>query len=125
MFISMFENVPPNGEMTAKEVMTIARGVAELDVRGITKFYSKRIGCTCLEKKYKSYQKAPKQVRCHKCRLIKRPKELFMCAGCMTRQYCCKDCQRNDWEGGHKDRCKDIARSMTRCLIVGRSECSD
>ena len=86
MFISMFENVPPNGEMTAKEVMTIARGVAELDVRGITKFYSKRIGCSCLEKKYKSYHKALKQVRCHKCRLVKRPKELFMCTGCMTRQ---------------------------------------
>jgi len=125
MFILMFENVPPNGEMTAKEVMTIARGVAELDVRGITKFYSKRIGCSCLEKKYKSYHKALKQVRCHKCRLVKRPKELFWCTGCMTRQYCCKGCQRKDWERGHKVSCKDIARSMTRCLIVGSNECSD
>lgn len=124
MFISMFEKVPLNGTMTAKEIMTIARGVSEMSQRGIIKFYSKRISCSCLEKIYKSFEKGSKQVRCHKCRLVKRPKELFWCTGCMTRQYCCKGCQRKDWEGGHKDCCNDVSALLTRSLIVGRNECS-
>jgi len=124
MFILMFERVPPNGKMIAKEIMSLARGVAELDVRGITKFYSKRINCSCLTK-YKSHPKGSKLSICFECKYLNKTKSLFWCAGCMTRQYCCQGCQQKDWEGGHKDSCKDIARSMTRCLIVGRSECSD
>ncbi|KAJ3290375.1 hypothetical protein HDU79_003360, partial [Rhizoclosmatium sp. JEL0117] len=33
-----------------------------------------------------------------------------VCAGCQSRSYCSKDCQRSDWkEGGHKRQCKEIA----------------
>ncbi|CAN0375314.1 unnamed protein product, partial [Ectocarpus sp. 12 AP-2014] len=33
------------------------------------------------------------------------------CSSCKTAKYCSRECQRRDWiVGGHKDRCRELAR---------------
>lgn len=66
MFISLFEKLyhSENGEMTSKDILSMSRGLAELGKRGIIKFYAKRIKCSCLEIKYRSVEKEPKQGMC-------------------------------------------------------------
>ena len=116
MFISLFEQLPPKGKLTSKDLMSMSRSFTELGKRGITKFYSKRIKCSCLNTKYESLDKEAKQGICSHCKKVKKPKQLLLCAKCWSRQYCCKACQRYDWENGHKGRCKSIAKSTSKTL---------
>lgn len=34
-----------------------------------------------------------------------RSQKFQLCSGCRSVAYCCQDCQKSHWKGGHKDRC--------------------
>lgn len=116
MFISLFEELyqSENGEMAAKDILSMSRGLAELGKRGIIKFYTKRIKCSCLETKYRSVEREAKHGMCSCCRQMKKPTELFLCTRCWSRQYCSKDCQRRDWkDGGHESYCRAMSHYVS------------
>ena len=31
----------------------------------------------------------------------------LVCGRCLKKHYCCPDCQRRDWDEGHKDVCEE------------------
>ena len=44
---------------------------------------------------------------CSRCKV--KLEKIQVCANCKVLQYCGRDCQRQDWESGHRDHCQDLA----------------
>ncbi|KAJ7607669.1 hypothetical protein FB45DRAFT_1067725 [Roridomyces roridus] len=54
---------------------------------------------------YKSLYEAQKACDNQECAVIEEASSLKRCSGCQAFYYCSVDCQRNDWELGHRNAC--------------------
>ena len=72
------------------------------------RFFSKRIGCSCLKEMSKQVKSEPKLGLCGYCKHRKERRELMVCALCRIPQYCSKACQEAHWPE-HKV-CCDLRR---------------
>ena len=77
--------------------------------RSLTRFFSKRISCSCLDKKYAAVRSLPKTGTCGNCGQRKERKSLYICVGCNAYQYCGRECHLADW-CRHKPECQQIAK---------------
>ena len=91
-----------NGEDTLD--LALFRGTAAVikfnscNSRDVIGFFSKRIPCSCLERKYKHAKKTmPKVSTCEGCKSVKERKSLMVCSRCRIVHYCCRECQVVDW----------------------------
>merc|ERR1712232_446816 len=69
--------------------------------------------CCCMEDKKLEADKMEKNGRCFGCLKVFPKKRLEYCSGCLECQYCCKQCQKDDWSRGHKDTCGNF--NFVRC----------
>ena len=74
--------------------------------RAVTKFYAKRIPCSCLDQRYAlSRALLTKTGLCSNCKQRKERSKLFMCQACRLDFYCGEECQKAHWPV-HKKDCK-------------------
>lgn len=76
--------------------------------RGVTRFYAKRIPCSCLDEKKKQVKKQTSTRFCQLCRLKYKKNSLKVCGSCNIATYCCRECQVADWPL-HKTVCSKLA----------------
>lgn len=65
--------------------------------RALTKFFRRRITCSCLDTKYLEVKPLPKTGNCSWCKTRMKLKELKICSGCNVCHYCSKECQVKAW----------------------------
>ena len=87
--------------------------------RATTKFFVKRIPCSCLNERKQRVKRQPKTSGCCACNGIKDCKSLMRCSNCLIVQYCSKTCQRADWPN-HRGHC-----AMLRDCMVNGTKCGD
>ena len=75
--------------------------------REVTKFFSKRTKCACLDAKYKLLKGYTKLGGCDGCRMIAKRTDLLLCSGCRVCKYCSVRCQTDNWPR-HRDYCKNV-----------------
>jgi len=90
------------------------RDLIDGNERDVVRFLKKRISCSCLNDMHKQAKKLPKVGMCYGCKKKKERKDLMICNSCRIAQYCCIDCQEQDWSK-HKRMCRDA-------LIFGRGK---
>lgn len=92
--------------------------------RDVIRFFEKRITCSCLTAKYSHAKLLRPQImgKCDKCEKKRERRTLMLCERCMTVQYCCKECQADDWPK-HKDYCQTFWNLL--CFSAHNSKCSD
>ena len=79
--------------------------------RALTKFYCKRIPCSCLDKQYASMKSQPKMAVCDVCNKMKERRSMLICAKCERVQYCSRECQLKHWPV-HKKWCKEVCQRL-------------
>jgi len=80
--------------------------------RDVIRFFSKKVPCSCLEKKHKHAKKTmPKESRCDGCMVVKERKSLMVCSRCRIAHYCCRECQVADWPN-HGALCRIIVEQL-------------
>jgi hypothetical protein len=86
--------------------------------------FEKRITCSCLTAKYSHAKLLLPQImgKCDKCEKKRERRTLMLCERCKTVQYCCKECQADDWPE-HKDYCQTFWNLL--CFSAHNSKCSD
>ena len=93
--------------------------------REALKFYSKRISCSCLKKKYLEARKTiPKNGLCFGCDVEKERASLSVCSRCMVIQFCSRECQVANWSRHKRDcdlilMCSDNQQHKHTALEVG------
>lgn len=65
--------------------------------RALTKFFRKRITCSCLDDKYVEVKPLPRTGTCSWCKARMKLKELKICSGCNVCHYCSRECQVEAW----------------------------
>ena len=75
--------------------------------REVTKFFSQRTECACLDAKYKLLKGYTKLGGCDGCWMIAKRTDLLLCSGCRVCQYCSVRCQTDNWPR-HRDYCKNV-----------------
>mmetsp|Transcript_31853 Transcript_31853/g.66954 ORF Transcript_31853/g.66954 Transcript_31853/m.66954 type:complete len:261 (-) Transcript_31853:241-1023(-) len=86
-FISMLQDLVGGGE------------------RALTRYFSKRINCSCLKERYAQLRDQPKVSLCSQCFQETLIKKLMMCTRCRGVHYCSEECQTAHWPE-HKRFCK-------------------
>lgn len=61
--------------------------------RSLTRFFSKRASCSCLDEKYAAMKSQPKTCICMNCAQMKERRSMMYCTGCSSTQYCSRKCQ--------------------------------
>ena len=79
--------------------------------RSLVQFYSKRIPCSCLDKKYAALKAQRKTGVCTYCEQRKEHSRLMMCSQCRRQQYCSKECQVAHWTS-HKEECEEYSGKL-------------
>jgi len=74
------------------------------------KFYSKRIGCSCLKEKYAQSRGLNKTGECHNCCKHLERRKLMVCSRCKVNHYCSDECHREKWPI-HKKWCDKVVNS--------------
>lgn len=94
-----------NYDLSKGDTAIMAQDLVDGGERELTKFFKKRIQCSCLDEKWKQVKKRqPKLGVCVHCNQQKRRSELMLCTRCRAGQYCSKECQLADVPR-HKDCC--------------------
>jgi len=65
--------------------------------RALTKFFRRRITCSCLDTKYLQVKPLPRTGNCSWCKTRMKLKELKICSGCNVCHYCSRECQVKSW----------------------------
>ena len=92
----------------ARRVRTTGNRLAGGNRRDVVKFVAKRLPCTCLKMLHSATRmKVAKVGKCFGCKEKFPISELYVCTGCMTRDYCSKECQRANWSH-HKPNCQSL-----------------
>ena len=73
--------------------------------RSLTRFFSKRASCSCLDEKYAAMKSQPKTCICMNCAQMKERRSMMYCTGCSSTQYCSRECQVAHFPH-HKEFCK-------------------
>ena len=73
--------------------------------RSLTKFFAKRITCSCLAEKYSKTKAQDKTSLCRFCKERKKRNSLMVCSICRDVSYCSRQCQVADWPC-HKEYCE-------------------
>lgn len=83
--------------------------------RETTRFYKKRIRCTCLNDIYAKMRSQPRTFTCSNCMSEFDLTNRLECQGCAIANYCEPACQQNHWPA-HKALCKPVGklRGMTQ-----------
>mmetsp|Transcript_10574 Transcript_10574/g.23409 ORF Transcript_10574/g.23409 Transcript_10574/m.23409 type:complete len:258 (-) Transcript_10574:31-804(-) len=96
-----------------RKLTALTRDLVQDKERETTRFFSKRIGCSCLTERYAQLKTQTKIGECSYCHEEKKRVELMVCQRCRLSQYCSKECQREGW-AEHKRTCaKSRASSST------------
>ena len=93
-----------NYDLSKGDTAMMAQDLVDGGEREVTKFFRKRIACSCLDDKWKQVKRQPKLGACMHCNQQNRRSELMLCTRCRAGQYCSKDCQLTDVPR-HKDCC--------------------
>mmetsp|Transcript_36948 Transcript_36948/g.66458 ORF Transcript_36948/g.66458 Transcript_36948/m.66458 type:complete len:257 (-) Transcript_36948:74-844(-) len=99
-------------DLKRADTHAMLRDLVQGGERETTRFFSKRIDCSCLKEKYKQVKHQPKLGMCSHCEQTKERRKFLVCTGCRNCQYCSKECQQADWPK-HKDICPKYGRSQT------------
>jgi MYND finger len=70
---------------------------------------TKLIPCSCLEKAKKEAKKWPATDYCQFCGVEGSQDKFLVCSACELNGYCSKDCQKADWNAGHKIHCRQTS----------------
>jgi hypothetical protein len=104
-----------NGEEGFSLGMSIIsiRAVDDLRCEGereIIQFFLKRIFCCCLKATYAQIKEShPIRIgQCFTCKQSQKLSSLMLCGRCKSTQYCCRECQADDWPE-HKVWCYEFA----------------
>ena len=92
------------GAPCALQYQKIIRDLSIGGEREATRFFSKRIDCSCLKERYKHLKLQPRVDMCLHCKRIKERSELRVCSNCKIAAYCSEQCQRAAWPK-HKVKC--------------------
>lgn len=87
-------------------------------IRGIIRFFSKRIECRCLKR---WYQSIPKVYKCASCGAVNDYASRLVCRECTIYMYCCKECQVAHWTE-HKKDCRMCEREVLQLETESESE---
>ena len=85
--------------------------------RGVTRFFSKRISCSCLDGMYAEVSNQPKQSACTNCRDVFKKDKLALCGGCNVAWYCSRECQKEHWPE-HQQFCRAGDGACDHCWRV-------
>lgn len=86
--------------------------------RALTKFFRKRITCSCLDSKYSEVKPLPRTGNCSWCKTRLKLKELKICSGCNVCHYCSRECQVKAWPT-HKAFCGSyLAEILTKANLA-------
>ena len=88
--------------------MKMLRDLTHDGDRSITRFFARRISCTCLKDKYDRVKHQVKMGECFGCEKQMDFKNLLYCTRCSVAHYCNKKCQVEHWPE-HKDKCNTVS----------------
>ena len=98
MAILEIETSGGDNDMSFSEALLSMADLAHDRERETTRFFAKRIDCTCLKEKYAQVKTQPKIGFCDHCHQKKKRRELMLCTRCGHVQYCSEKCQRDQHE---------------------------
>ena len=99
--------------------MKMLRDLTHDGDRSITRFFAKRISCTCLKDKYDRVKHQVKMGECFGCEKQMDFNNLLYCTRCSVAHYCDKKCQVEHWPE-HKDKCNAVsAEESTSYEVFG------
>ncbi|KAL7514255.1 hypothetical protein ACHAXN_011544 [Cyclotella atomus] len=83
--------------------------------RHVTKFFSSRIPCSCLNEQYQELKSGRERGVCCNCLVNLEKRQLMTCQQCGSYDYCGKACQRAHWPT-HKGLCLTVAQMKAALL---------
>jgi hypothetical protein len=92
------------------------------DEHTLVKFFRSRIPCSCLDKKYKQVKSITKMGNCRNtdCKLpgnkVARNAMIY-CTRCSLVNYCCRDCQVDDWKR-HRKECQEYNKNKANSETI-------
>ena len=110
--------------------MKMLRDLTDDGDRSITRFFAKRISCTCLKDKYDRVKRQVKMGECFGCEKQMYFNNLLYCTRCSDAHYCNKKCQVEHWPE-HKDKCntvsvkESVSYEMFEALSAGKIYTTD
>lgn len=117
MLIESYDSSPKPLDVILVDLFQLGPGhMRNVDIiqgceRSLTRFFSKRTSCSCLNEKYEAIKHMPKTGICGNCNQRKKRNEMFICTGCEAHQYCSRQCQLFHWPS-HKKTCKLINNAL-------------
>ena len=99
VFLENYKETMSVGEVFyCRGVGAKVRDIQGGNMRDLSKFYSKRLSCSCLKKMYSDARKTlPKVGKCDYCDEVKERELLSVCSKCRVAQYCSRECQVANW----------------------------
>ena len=95
-----------NQSKAEKSALKTERKIRDLygdDIRGVIRFFAKRLSCACLDKMNDEVKRQKKKGICYNCDQSFDFTALMECSCCSLSHYCSKDCQAADWPRHKQD----------------------
>lgn len=106
-----------DNQMTDNKMISMMFDLGNDTEREATRFFAKRLECSCLKTRYQKLRSQPKMGCCVSCKVRKERKDLLQCSRCKEVEYCSVDCQRKAW-AKHREICKPGIKFQTQCRRV-------